>query len=122
MKHINKRTDPVSRRALKKSVKVAERQQGKKELLAAIEQCDDVIDPVFWGEGCSCGCCGWYDDLEYMPVAENTIGGRFLNTLKKLGLVENWKKDSTTSELYYSVARAPQGLIASIYVRPDSLK
>lgn len=120
MKNIHKRKDAKSRKALKKSATSSLRQNNKKELAEAVESADDVIDTVFWGEGCGCGCNGWFDDLEYMPIAEQTIGGKFLGILERIGIVDSWKKDSSVSSLYYHLSRDKNGIIATVHIRPDT--
>jgi hypothetical protein len=118
--HIEKNTlDLDSCRAIRKSLNSTERQRGKKELS---EMINDDMDFTFHHRYGDCSCYSCQDNyLDYLPfVDSSTIGGRFLTTLVKLDLMKSWKKDSSMSDLYYSVAVSPKGLIASIYVRPDT--
>lgn len=117
MKDLNKRSDMNSKRALKKSVHAAERQEGKQDLADRIHEAEQYYYDKY-DRGCNCGC---EDIMEYLPfLGDGTIGGRFLSTLVKLNLMQSWKKDPSMSDLYYSVATTPKGIIASVYVKPDS--
>jgi hypothetical protein len=115
MKHIDKRTDMISRRALKKSVKASERQQGKKDLIERLpsefftysREWNELNDPYPHEH--------WSDWQGWRPFTEYTIGGKFLQTLTKLGLLEDrtWDnhRNQNTWYLYELVSVAPDGYI-----------